>query len=183
MAEPSIAPVSLAEVNEFANAEYAGALLPGGRIVPREWCTTAPMRGYVISAFSRDGAVATAETALWIHTGRTSMQLQRKLDFAYTDSSAPRGAPRAQFPPSHLTRIGSQTLTTAERTAIDLMAKDPATGVQYALELVRSCPDCTLESIIECSYEVRSKRNIEKVRAIFHQLADALNSKQASTAQ
>lgn len=171
---PCLRPETLAERNEFANAPYVGAKFPDGIAVPKEWCETAPMRAYVVGELRpyRD-VVATHETALWVHTGVATLALERSLSFAHLHDSQKPGARREQIPSDHVMVLSGQYLTTPTRTAVDLLLADTESGVEYLAALFRVCPDTSMDSVIQCAWEMRSKQGIGRVRALLGQLSQA----------
>lgn len=181
MVAPIMQATSLAEVNEFANAQYAGAQLPEGRIVPAQWCTSAQMRGYVISELAKAGYVATHETALWIHTAHATVALSRALHFASSTARIRAGVDRVRIPAQYVTRLGTQLTTTPARTCVDLLAQDIASGIEYLLITLRTCPDCQLADVRACAQEMSAPPGIGTVRRVLAQLPNDFGAGHVTT--
>lgn len=172
MAVPFLKAQTLAELNEFAHAPYVGARLPDGVIVPQEWCAMPQMRGYVMSELRPyPSVIATHESALWIHTGIATLALERALSFAHLHDSQKAGARRESIPRNHIMQIGSQHVTTPERTAVDLLTANTDSGVAYLASLLRAFPRLSLDAVQECAWQIRSKKHIGRVRQLLDQLS------------
>ncbi|MCI5826077.1 MAG: hypothetical protein MR006_05380 [Arcanobacterium sp.] len=165
---------ALADRNEFANAPYIGAEIAKQYFVPARWCTSATLRGYAIHSIVAGDAVATHETALWIHTGQATPALARGLALADHANNKHGQARRSSIPAADCTHAGGQRFTTAERTAVDLLLRDITTGIPYLLSLLREYPALDIAAVQECAGRMRVARGIRTVREALAQLAQTL---------
>ncbi|MDD7465828.1 MAG: hypothetical protein PUK59_06310 [Actinomycetaceae bacterium] len=165
-----LTPSSLADRNELANASYIGARIADTYFVPARWCDSATMRGYVMSCITTRTSVVTHETALWIHTGRTTLALERGLSIADSSNNTHGRSHRSFVAAADTVSCGSQILTTPERTAVDLLLRDIPTGISYLLEIARAYPQLRLAAVQKCAYAMSSVRGIRRVRDVLTQL-------------
>ncbi|VEI12474.1 hypothetical protein [Trueperella bialowiezensis] len=123
-------------------------------LVGVDLCHSSTMRGGIIAMRHRDKIVR-AEAALWIHTGLTSVRLANTVDVM------------KKADPVDVVTIGGQQLTSLERTALDLLIKDPESGIGYMGVLIRA--GARLEKIKERAHAL-SLAGILRARSILNQL-------------
>ena len=156
-------------------SQQLAILLGGLGWVGRDLCRTVQQRALLISHAARTKDIATKHTALWVHTGITTLQLSREQSFFGADDARPDGQrshSAAPIPPVDLVRIGRLTLTTPERTALDLMATDIETGMGAALALIRS--GVSLHALRSRADALRRITGMKRVRQVLAQIPDSI---------
>ncbi|MCM3906555.1 MULTISPECIES: hypothetical protein [Trueperella] len=150
-------PQSLAEHHEARTLAGAGLMIDIGDIgyVGVDLCKTPESRAQLL-AMRKPGKAFVRESALFIHTGWHTPQLQEQVD----------AVPASSMPGTDLTEVGGKFVTTLERTAIDLMA-NREDSVELLCLLVRA--GTSVAAIEQRAYQL-STHGITRVREILTQL-------------
>ncbi|MCI7305009.1 MAG: hypothetical protein MR522_01895 [Trueperella sp.] len=151
-------PTTLAQRNEARTLAGAGLMIDIGEIgyVGVDLCKTATSRARLL-AMRKPGKVFVRESALFVHTGWHTPQLQTRVD-----AVAP-----AAIAGTDLADVGGQLVTTLERTAIDLMISHEDAGVELLCLLVRA--GTCVQAIERRAYQLQL-HGIARVREILTQL-------------
>ena len=178
---PFIRAMGIGERNMLSNAHSLGIYIAPNIFIPREWSASPKRRAQVISFLTEPGDVASGPTALWIYTGLVTAPFQRGLELSRNDARRSRGAQRLFINSSDINEIGGMLLTTPERTAIDLLIKDLASGTEYMMALIRAGADLT--KIRNYTYRSIRRRGLPQVRDFLDQFQRVYESLPAVTNQ
>ncbi|QOR48564.1 hypothetical protein INS90_04730 [Trueperella pecoris] len=161
-------PRSLAERHEARSLVREGLMIDIGGIgyIGVDLCRTAADRARLL-ALSTPGMVFVRETALFIHTGWHTPYLQDGIDTLAKDV----------LPAGDVVIVGSQLVTSLERTAIDLLTAREDKGIELLCLLVRA--GTSVDRIAKRAQELRI-HGIVRVREILRQLPHDLGVVDAS---
>ncbi|WP_211080713.1 hypothetical protein [Arcanobacterium buesumense] len=168
------------ERNQFELLTTSGLLVELGGIgwIARNYVLTETQRAGLIGAIHGSKVIVSHVGAYWIYTGKTSIELTRSIHLMSHPDMATTKYPRQIYPVTDLVMLGSTTLTTKERTAIDLLRSDLATGVEALLNLLRH--GASFDQIVERANRLRYHPRMRGVRDLLYQLPDAVIAQASS---
>ncbi|WP_216381616.1 hypothetical protein [Arcanobacterium phocae] len=106
--------------------------------------------------------------AYWVHTGKTTTELSRSLHVYRTGKQRRGKLPKKRFPEQDLVTIKSVMVTSLERTAVDLLQHDLATGIEALLNLLRQ--GASYETIVCRAHHLQRVPGMKRVRELLCQL-------------
>ncbi|WP_455951865.1 hypothetical protein [Arcanobacterium haemolyticum] len=161
---------NLSQRHEYGVLAREGLLieLAGIGWVARDHVQTPEQRARVISYVHGHSIVASHSSAYWIYTGNVIPELSRSLHLCNAQQSRSQGFPRNPYDPCDLTSLYGITITTPERTAIDLLRSDLPSGFEALMALLRI--GANYDVIVQRGNRLRYHPGIKNVRDLLCQL-------------
>ncbi|WP_216409283.1 hypothetical protein [Arcanobacterium phocae] len=129
---------------------------------------TVAQRIGILNAIYGTDIIVSHVGAYWVYTGKTTNELSRSLHVYRSTNQRQGRLPRKKFPEQDLVTIKCVTVTSLERTAIDLLQHDLATGIEALLNLLRQ--GASYEKIISRVQQLKRVPGMKQVRALLCQL-------------
>lgn len=159
------------EENSLRSLQSQNLMVPLGKLgwVGLDLCRDTQSRARIVSLAAEPDSVAIEGTALWIYTGIHTLSLESSLSFARRHRRASASV-RRRFDDVDICVMSGLTITTPERTAIDLLRKDAESGLGHLFALIRS--GANFASISARAKELYGVPGMQRARKILRQLPD-----------
>ncbi|USR80169.1 hypothetical protein [Arcanobacterium pinnipediorum] len=167
-----IRPRTLAELHTCLSLQREGNLIELGGLgwIASDFVASIEQRAGIIASLCDPNIAITHVGAYWVYTGITTVELSRSLHLCSISGKHSKGYPRMKIGIEDIAKIGSTYITTMERTVIDILRNDLATGTEALCAMLRL--GASFDRILHLAQQLKNHPGMRKVREVLFQFPD-----------